>query len=245
MEGVMCIGDVLTTIDDKDVADDGQVLLRGDELIQHGYLLKGKCHKDPVHFSVYRNGQSVTCPPVQLRDIPSISPRWANVDYYPDYLIVGALVLLPLSWDLRGHKKCGTRLLADTISWCDRWPSEWEEKEGLVVLTDIFAHELSFGYNRPNWRRVLTYNDIPIRSLSHLNDLWNASVVTAAAAKVKNEKDDTTINGDEPSFARLGFQDSDDVVFEVTAAMTAQSEILARHQIKEACHISSPNPKYK
>jgi hypothetical protein len=239
MDNVLCIGDVLTTIDDKHVADDGQVLLRGDELIQHGYLLKGKCHHEPVIFSVHRNGQHVTCPPVKLRDIPSISPRWASVDYYPDYLILGALVLLPLSWDLRGHKKCGTRLLAECINWCDRWPSEWEDKEGLVVLTDIFAHELSFGYSRPNWRRVLTYNEIPVRSLSHLNDLWNASVT---AATVKQAED--TTNG-EPSFARLGFQDSDDVVFEVKAAMTAQSEILGRHQIKEACHISPPNPKYK
>ena len=52
-------------------------------------------------------------------------------------------------------QQCGTRLLADAINWCDRWPSEWEDKEGLVILADIFAHEMSFGYSRPNWRRVL------------------------------------------------------------------------------------------
>jgi S1-C subfamily serine protease len=32
-------GDILTKIDDKEVADDGQVILRGNELIQHAYLL--------------------------------------------------------------------------------------------------------------------------------------------------------------------------------------------------------------
>ena len=53
MNGVLQLGDVLTKIDDKDVADDGQVVLRGDELIQHGYLLKGKCHDEPVVFSVF------------------------------------------------------------------------------------------------------------------------------------------------------------------------------------------------
>jgi len=234
MDKILKIGDVLTKVDGKDVADDGQVILRGDELIQHGYLLKGKCHNEDIIFSVYRDGQHLTCPPVKLRDIPVICPRWASVDFHPDYVILGPLVLLPLSLSLRAHRKCGTRLIADCIHWCDKWPSEWEDKSGLVVLTDILAHEVSFGYSRPNWRRVLTYNEIPIRSLAHLRDLWQASVAAVGEGK------DT----DEPTFARLGLHDSDDVVFEVKAAMRAQAEILKMHQIKDPWHISPPNTKY-
>lgn len=223
-------GDVLTKIDGKQVADDGQVVLRGDELIQHSYILRGKHVSEPVTFSVYRAGKHITCEPVILGDIPSICKRWCDVDYRPDYLVLGALVLLPMSWSLRSSKKCGTRLISDCITWCQKWPRDWEGKEELVVLVDIFAHELSFSYGRP-WRRVLAYNDVPLRSLKHLRDLWEESCASVVEG--------------EPSFARIELEDDDDIVFEIKAAMEAQSSILETHQIPKASYISPPNPKYK
>lgn len=224
-------GDVLTMIDGRPVADDGQVCLRGDELIQHRYMLRGKRVDEPTVFSVFRNGQLQECTPCVLRDVPSICLRWASVDYQPDYLILGALVLLPLSWSLRSSKKCGTRLVSDCIDWCQKWPSEWQGKEGLVVLTTIFSHELSFSYDR-TWRRVEAYNGTPVVSLQHLRDLWQESCIAADGS-------------DEPSFARIELENDDPVVFEVKAAMAAQSAILETHQIPAASKISPPNPKYK
>ena len=41
-------GDILTKIDNYDVADDGQVILRGDELIQHSYVMRIKKKDEPV-----------------------------------------------------------------------------------------------------------------------------------------------------------------------------------------------------
>jgi S1-C subfamily serine protease len=231
LDGALHEGDVLTKIDDKTVADDGQVVLRGDELIQHSYLLLGKRVDEPTTFSVYRDGQHVDCPfSYVLGDIPSICVRWPHVDYEPDYLILGTLVLLPLSWDLRSSKKCGTRLIGDCIDWSRKWPSEWEGKEGLVVLTDIMAHELSFSYSRP-WRRVVAYNGTPVLSLKHLRDMWEASCVAATE--------------DPPTFARIELENDDDVVFEVKAAIEAQKDILETHQIRKPWHISPTNPKYR
>lgn len=224
-------GDVLTHIDGKAVADDGQVILRGDELIQHSYLLRGKRVDEPTVFSVYRNGKHVECPSHVLKDIPSICVRWSNVDYQPDYLILGALVLLPLSWSLRSHKKCGTRLIADCIDWCQKWPHEWgDERTGIVILAEIFAHELSFSYYRP-WRRVVAYNGTTVQSLQHLGDLWEASCQAAKETE-------------EPTFARIGLQSDDDVVFEVRAAMEAQADVMQNNQIPTPFHISEPNPAY-
>ena len=224
-------GDVLTKIDGKPVADDGQVILRGDELIQHRYMLRGKRVDETTVFSIYREGQHQDCSPCVLGDIPSVCLRWSGVDYQPDYLILGALVLLPLSWSLRSSKKCHTRLVSDCIDWCEKWPNEWEGKEGLVVLTDILAHELSFSYIRP-WRRVVAYNGEAVRSLKHLRDLWEASCANATSEE-------------EPTFARIELANDDDLVFEVKAAMAAQSAILETHQIPKASHISPPNPMYK
>ena len=41
-------GDILTKIDNQEVADDGQMVLRGDELIQHSYLMRIKKNNVPV-----------------------------------------------------------------------------------------------------------------------------------------------------------------------------------------------------
>ena len=121
--------------------------------------------------------------------------------------------------------------MSDCVDWCQKWPSEWEGKEGLVVLTAIFSHELSFSYSRP-WRRVAAYNDTPVLSLKHLRELWEASCATAA-------------NEDEPSFVRIELENDDPVVFEVKAAMEAESAILKTHQIPQPFHLSPRNPKYK
>jgi len=240
LNGILQKGDVLTHIDGKAVADDGQVVLRTAELIQHRYLLRGKRVDEPTIFTVFRDGkESQQCPPTVLGNIPSICLRWVGVDYPPDYLILGALVMLPLSWALRSHKRCGTRLISDCIDWCQKWPSEWEGKTNLVVLVDILSHEVTFSYSRP-WRRVKAYNGVDITSLEHLRDMWQESC--RVAEKDKQEAGDKEV---EPTFARIELQSDDDIVLEVSAAMAAESDILKRHQIPKASHISPPNPSYK
>lgn len=112
----------------------------------------------------------------------------------------------------------------------------WEGKTGLVVLVDILAHELTFSYSRP-WRRVKAYNGTPVLSLEHLRDMWEASCQESKGAKEAGNTD--------PMFGRLELQSDDDIVLEVQAAMEAESEVLKRHQILKASHISPPNPNYK
>ena len=118
---------------------------------------------------------------------------------------------------------------------CQKWPQDWDGKTGLVVLVDIFAHELTFSYSRP-WRRVTAYNGTPVLSLEHLRDMWEASCREFKAAKEAGNED--------PMFARLGLQSDDDIVLEVKAAMEAEEEVLKRHQIPKASKISPPNPNY-
>ena len=222
--------DVLTKIDGHEISNDGQVILRGDELIQHRYLLRGKRIDEPTVFSVYRDGTHMDTEPVVLKDIPSICPRWPDVDFPPDYLILGALVLVPLSRGLILHKEAGTRLIGSVRTWNQKWPGDWDGLDGLVALTDILAHELSFSYSRP-WRRVTKYNGTPVKSLRHLRDMWEES-----CASVTPESP--------PSFARIELEYDDDIVFEVKAAVEAQAKIMETHQIAKASVVSDPNPKY-
>ena len=163
--------------------------------------------------------------------------RWPDVDYPADYLIMGALVMLPLSWALRSHKKCGPRLIAEAIDWAHKWPHEWEGKDGLVVLVDILAHELTFSYSRP-WRRVTAYNGTTVRSLQHLRDLWQESCDRVkeqqeAATGATNNSNSTAPAVVEPNFARIELHNDNDIVLEVREAMAAEAEILKRHQIPQ------------
>lgn len=249
-------GDILTKVDDSDVADDGQVVLRGDELIQHAYLMRIKKYNEPVVFTVYRDGGYVQCPPCVLRDIQPILPRWEDVDWMPNYMILGSVVVLPFVLAMKYAKQCGSLLKADGIEHYMKWPNEWEGKEGLVVLTEIFAHELSFSYGRP-WRRVVSYNGVPILSLKHLQEMWEASCAEVAAQDIDaSTATGTIITADDgnggsdgvrhrvPTFARLELENDDDVVFEVRAAIKAQAEVMATHAISKQCNIIPPNPKY-
>jgi S1-C subfamily serine protease len=272
-------GDVLTKIDGKEIADDGQVVLRGDELIEHAYLMKLKQpRQEPVQLEVYRRHDRTTTTTtstssstdnttpdipscesssssstnntiksckIWVQDIPTIIPRWDGVDCQPNYLILGALVLLPFHYALRQYNKCGSLLRADCIDWCRRWPSEWNGKKGLVVLTDILAHELTFSYQR-RWRRVVKYNSIEIESLEHLRDLWHASCQEATNNNNNNNDNDaTTTTTTMTTFARLELENDDDLVLEVSAAMKAQAEVMKTYEIPKPYQILPPNPNYK
>jgi len=244
-------GDILTKIDDSQVADDGQVVLRGDELIQHAYLMRIKKKDEPVIFTIYREGKEVVCHPYILKDIPSIIPRFENVDYMPNYILLGSLVLLPFSSNLRNFNQCGSLLKADCIDYYRRWPRDWEGQSGLVVLTEIFAHELSFSYSRP-WRRVISYNGIKIKSLEHLQQLWTESCTLATSSDQQDSTNNSngSFTGDEKNdershmFARLELENDDDIVFEVRSAMKAQVEVMAIHAISKPYSIVPSNPKY-
>eukprot|EP00913_Durusdinium_trenchii_P020346 g19114.t1 len=157
LEGSLKVSDVLMKIDGRTISDDGQIELRGHELIQHRYLLRNKGIGDKTTFVVFREGQKVECPPVELKDLPPICPRWPDVDYLPEYVILGALALVPLAQGHHWYKEPSGVPLS--------------EREQLVLLVTVFAHELTFGYNR-GWRVVESYNGTRITSLRHVRDLW-------------------------------------------------------------------------
>ena len=233
--------DILTHIGGQAIADDGQVVLRPGELIQHCYCF---CIHKPqdktISFAVYRNGEAMTynSPGFTPQFIPCIMPRWPNVDLPPNWLILGALVLLPASWPLKA-KKSGSKALLDCADWDLKWPNEWEDNKGLVILTDIMAHELSFSYRR-HWRRVTAYNGISVTSLEHLRDLWEAD-----CAAVKQQQQSITDESPPPSFCRVELERDDEIVFEVAEAIQAQEELLKTHQIPSLSYIAPRNASYQ
>jgi len=224
-------GDVLTKIDGRRVSDDGQVTLRGDELIQHRYLLRGKRVGEPTVFTVFRDGIEVEAPSLNLKDLPPICARRADVDYLPEYLILGALALVPLAQPLGWYKQqCPIDLQATIQQWNRRWPGEARQgKDQLIILLNVFASELTFGYIRP-WRRVTAYNGTELTSLGHLRKLWRATIdeVNEAEAAGKTPEAITV---------RLSLEFDDDIVLDAATAIAAEAQVLKTHAIAKASFI--------
>jgi len=248
-------GDVLTAIDGRKISDDGQVVLRGDEFIQHRYILRNKRVGEDTNFTVFRDGKEIQSLPLQLEDLPSICPRWADVDYLPEYLILGALAMVPLAQGHHWYKECPTEVKATIDRWNRTWPGDRDGKDQLVLLVTVFAHELTFGYNR-SWRIVESYNGESVRSLSHLREMWHATreEVQIARAVVAKESGDgasapvaaSSPNGGKPDaetkvrkniFVRIGLHNGDDVVLEAGAAMDAEPTVLKTHSIERASFV--------
>jgi len=242
--------DVLTKIDGRRISDDGQVVLRGDELIQHRYLLRGKRVAEPTVFTVFRDGVEVESPGIILKDLPPICARWADTDYLPEYLVLGALALVPLAQPLGWYKQqCPTELQATIAQWNRRWPGEMREgKDELVVLLNVFAHELTFGYVRL-WRVVKAYNGVAVASLRHLREMWHATreeVIAARAAQSAAQANNQAADQADPEksadrvnriMVRLELEHDDDIVLGAAAAMDAEAQVLKTHAIARASFV--------
>mmetsp|Transcript_149760 Transcript_149760/g.480938 ORF Transcript_149760/g.480938 Transcript_149760/m.480938 type:complete len:556 (-) Transcript_149760:86-1753(-) len=241
MDGALQVGDVLTHIDGRSISDDGQIQLRGSELIQHRYLLRNKRIGEPTVFRVFREGQQVEPAAVELCDLPPICPRWPDVDYLPEYLILGALALVPLAQSHVWYKECHSELKATIYRWNRRWPGDRDNKEGLVLLVTVFAHELTFGYRR-GWRIVESYNGISITSLRHLRELWHKTrdEVSEVRGKqrVEAEKAGVPYKPVSPGiFVRLGLQSEDDIWLDASACIDAEQGVLKTHAIERPSFI--------
>eukprot|EP00933_Yihiella_yeosuensis_P054253 TRINITY_DN5264_c0_g1_i8.p1 TRINITY_DN5264_c0_g1~~TRINITY_DN5264_c0_g1_i8.p1 ORF type:complete len:545 (+),score=90.46 TRINITY_DN5264_c0_g1_i8:160-1794(+) len=240
LNGCLRRSDVLTKIDGRQISDDGQIRLRGDELIQHRYLLRGKRIGEPTVFTVFREGVEVECPPVELHDQPPICPRWPQVDYLPEFVVLGALALVPLAQGHHWYKECPSELKATIDRWNKRWPGDRDGRDQLVLLVTVFAHELTFGYQR-GWRVVESFNGTPITSLAHLREMWHKTKDEVNETKNKRKLEEAESKSDSPLdlgiFVRLGLQNDDDIVLDAAAAMDAEPNVLKTHAIEKASFI--------
>ena len=93
---------------------------------------------------------------------PILPSRPAN----QDYLMVGGLLVLPLSWEILDPDR-STRALR---SFCECVRRVYADEE-VLVLSEIFPHPINDGYLPPRLTRVLSFNDEPVRNLSHLTQM--------------------------------------------------------------------------
>jgi len=176
------VDDVVLSIDGKKVGDDGSVELRESELVSYEFLLTGKQRGEPTSVLVLRGGERVQlCAP--LSQLPRRLPRNHGFDCFPHYVIIGGLVFVrlccPMLEDKRskGHHSAIYDLVNYQIA--RSFPpadggGEGGEVAEILLLTEILAAPLNYGYTCHAWRVLDTLNGQRPKSLRALHQMYRA-----------------------------------------------------------------------
>lgn len=171
--GILKSGDIILSIDDRDIENDGTIEFRKDERTSFGYLVQKKYINDPVRFEILREKEirnleiKLTIPLDTWRLVPH-----EEYDIAPTYYILGGLVFEPLTRNFL--KEWGRE-------WWDEAPRNLvnyyyegeptEERRGVIVLVKVLADEVNVGYH--DWRyNVISY--VNGKKISTMKDLVRA-----------------------------------------------------------------------
>ena len=173
--------DVITSIGDTPVDDQGRVELAGGLRVQFRYLVQKLAKDGKVPLTIRRGGQvlkvQVPVPARPPRLIPSLEGS------YPSYFTFGPVVFSPLTVQLmgalgsKGQKGpplaagwAGTPVVARVLE-----PPAFPGEELVAISSPLFPHKLSKGYGNPMGRIVTAVNGTPVKNLLHLVELLRDS----------------------------------------------------------------------
>ena len=234
------IDDVITAIDGHSLGNDNSVTLRAGEIVRADYLITSKPIGVPTSFDTLRNGISMKLSAV-LTPLPPPIPRNHAFDSWPEWLLIGGLVFTRL-----------TAALVDAAS-ANGMPTSVHEIYQLavssrnhgfrgeagtdtVILLDLLAHDVNFGYVHDGWRVLTSLNNQPVRSLEQLYAMWKQRAAAASSSAPSTRKPRVAIGSaaapDE--FLEFRFHDYTRVVMHTQAAVESESILLMRHGIPSA-----------
>jgi len=154
-------------------------------------------------------------------------PRIDGYDSFPEYVIVGGLVFVPLSqpWaELKNHNRNARSLVhqhfAQTLP---------EEGRQIVILSNTLAHPCNFGYHGLSCLVLDRFNEVPVTNLGKL-----AAAVAACGEDTYSFE-----------FLRLGGDGKELVVLDRSECKAAEPEILAQHLIAAPAMVRGQGTKGK
>ncbi|KAL3605020.1 hypothetical protein D5086_005879 [Populus alba] len=160
-------GDVIVSFDDVNVGCEGTVPFRSNERIAFRYLISQRFTGDVAELGIIRAGSFIKVKVV-------LNPRVNLVPYHvdggqPSYLIIAGLVFTPLSEPLM-EEECedsiGLKLLAKS-----RYSLARFKGEQIVIVSQVLANEVNFGYEEMSNQQVLKFNGTQIKNIHHLAHL--------------------------------------------------------------------------
>ena len=185
--------DVILSINQQEVADDGTVALRGFERTSLNYLISKQQIGDTLKLNILRNGQNLDVA-VPLTDSVHDNKLVPSIDYTakPSYFIYGGLVFVNLStnlltrWGSAWHNRAPKNLLNFL-----RNNEPREDIDEVVILLRVLPADLNLGYHGwSNWV-VQQVNGKPIRNLKEL--IENIEQTQETFVEFKNEDGATLV----------------------------------------------------
>jgi S1-C subfamily serine protease len=172
--GILRENDILLSIDSKEIAIDGTILLRGNERIDYQNVYCTKFVGDTIDLVVWRSGAEHELT-VTLGKIPELCPRISHIpkNQTASYYIYAGFVFLVLNrsyFDQEFNsdiRKIPQRLLEHA-----RYGVATKKGQQIVILSHIMSDEINIGYDEDfHYTKVNKVDNIDVDSLAHLVEI--------------------------------------------------------------------------
>jgi len=225
--GHIKVDDILLSIDGEQISEKGDVRFRDQERLPWTYLVTRKPCGETIHAELLRRTESgverLGCS-LRLGAPPRLLPLFPSVDYFPSYVMVGGLVLLPCGRPLADKAREQKIHSISNLHWFLEKHGKLEEVgDQPIVLCDVLAHPLNVSYDLRG-ERLLAVNGVAVRNMRHLVELLEPSTIEAV------ETIELDFGFDERRDERRQF-----VVFETKEILATTSEILRQNKMPSWC----------
>ncbi len=171
--GLLQAGDVVLSIEDTLVADDGTIEFRDKERTSFAYLIQNQQVGESIDLVVLREGDRLSLT-IDLKH--PMERDWLvpmeQYDILPTYYIYGGVVFVPLTKNLM-------RMWGN--NWFNNAPKEFvvqlnnnvvtEERDELVIALKVLAADVNQGYHNENHWIIDSVDDVQVRNMRHLVEL--------------------------------------------------------------------------
>ena len=163
--------DVITHIGPHALDNRGMVRLRSDLRLHFQNFVPKLVEDNMVPLTVYRDGKTIELKAPAFRQRSMLIPM---LEYdYPEYAIVGPMVLMPAYWEFvepvmanpRGFSYFASResVLISRFSDAPKFPGE----QLVVVANQMLPHPIRKGYGNPMMNVITHINDEAVKNLKH------------------------------------------------------------------------------
>ena len=168
-EGILNPDDILASVDDHPIADDGTVEFRRNERTSFYHFIQRHQYGDVLKLTVIREGQEF---PVELNLNKGLEDHYfvstCEYDTKPKYYIYGGLVFSPLTLNyLRTWKDWETNSPSNLLNFLMN-NGTTEVKEEVVVMIKVLESEINVGYNEYMNQRIVKVNGRKVINLNQM-----------------------------------------------------------------------------
>jgi len=233
--GHIKVDDILLRLDGENISEKGDVVFRDQERLPWTYLVTRKPRGETVTAEILRRSESgvqrLECV-LTLEAPPRLLPLFPNVDYFPSYVAIGGLVLLPCGRPLAEKaREQKIHSISNLHMFLEKHAKLEEVGYQAIVLCDVLSHPINVSYELRG-ERLLAVNGIAVRSMRHLVELLSPERLQAT------EFVELDFGFEERRNERRQF-----VVFETKEVLATTAEILKQNKIPMWCSAELLTPQ--